>query len=63
MSTEERIDGLTPAGGTYSITYFQDDSGNPIDKAKASKAEIVEFNERGESIFRTYGYFEPSPAK
>ena len=62
MSTEERIDGATPAGGTYSIAYFKDDSGRPIEKSKASMMEIVEFNEKNEAIMRTYGNFGPPPA-
>jgi hypothetical protein len=45
----------TPNGGDYSVMYYQDAQGNPVDKKLASKAEIVEFKDNGEVVGRTYG--------
>jgi hypothetical protein len=53
--TEERIDGPTPQGGAYSIAYYRDENGELIDKAVASRVEIVEYDSRGNMIWRTYG--------
>lgn len=51
---EERTEGPTPNGGAYAIAYFQDADGNPADKDAAVQAEIVEFDEQGNQLFRTY---------
>ena len=53
--TQERIDGPTPNGGAYSIAYFQNEGGEPITKDLASKVEILEFDQNGSVIHRTYG--------
>jgi len=50
----ERIEGQTPAGGSYAIAYFSRD-GKPADKADAKEVEILEYTAEGECINRTYG--------
>jgi hypothetical protein len=50
-----RTDVPTPAGGVYSIAYFSDAEGCPVDKAQASKVEIHEFDAQGRCARRTYG--------
>ncbi|VTT96577.1 unnamed protein product [Gemmataceae bacterium] len=59
MVTEESKDGPTPSGGVRSTIYYTDDEGRPADKASATRTMIVEWNERGESINRIYGYLRP----
>lgn len=53
-NTEERQDGPTPNGGAFSISYFQDDKGNPVTKERATKIEVVEFDANKQQVFRTY---------
>lgn len=53
--TKESSFGKTPAGGVRSEIYYQDDDGNPVDKKKATRAEIVEYDKNGVAIRRTYG--------
>ena len=52
--TFERIDKPTPNGGSYSIAYFQNNRGKRTTKDKATKIEIVEFDEQDNIINRTY---------
>lgn len=54
QKTQERIDEKTPNGGAYSIAYFKDANGNPVEKEKSSSMEIVEFDNADRQIFRTY---------
>ncbi len=54
MANSERTEGPTPNGGAYSILYFQDADGNPVEKSEATRAEAVEFDAPGNQIFRTY---------
>lgn len=54
LETETRSDGATPAGGAYAIAYWQDASGNPVDRSKWVQAEIIEFTADGEHLMRTY---------
>lgn len=51
----ERVDGPTPNGGAYAIAYFRDSDGKPCPKDKAKTMEIVEYDEKGNDLFRTYG--------
>lgn len=60
MITQERADGSTPNGGAYSIVYYQDDDGQPADKTKATRVEIVEYDSRDNDIGRTYGILNAS---
>jgi len=53
--TSEHVVGPTPHGGAYSIAYWQDEEGQPTTKAKAKRAEIIEYDEDGKAIARTYG--------
>lgn len=57
---EERIEGPTPNGGAYSIAYWRDDNGNPVDREQATKVEIVEYDEAGEQVWRSYANMPPS---
>lgn len=54
MAKTKRVDGKTPKGGAYSIAYFQDSKGNPVDESKAVKAEIIEYDSKDKEINRTY---------
>ena len=54
MASSERKDGPTPNGGAYSIVYFQDEQGNPVEKEQATKMEAVEFDAADNQVFRTY---------
>ncbi len=54
MTTEERIDGPTPAGGTYAIMYFQDAKGEQCSKADAVRGELIEYGPNGDHLARTY---------
>ena len=54
MPTSETKKHSTPCGGDRSAIYYQDKNGNPVDKSKAVRAEIVEY--KGEQVVgRTYG--------
>lgn len=53
-NTQEKLNGNTPNGGTYSIAYFQDAEGQPTTKSTAKKMEIIEFDSKDNEIFRTY---------
>lgn len=53
-ATQQRNDGPTHNGGVYSIAYFSDSESNPTTKENATRMEIVEFDENGKGIFRTY---------
>lgn len=52
--TEERIDGPTPNGGTYSVAYFRDAEGNRCGKAEAASTEILEYDADDQCVGRTY---------
>ncbi len=60
-ATEERTDGPTPAGGAYAVAYWRAANGDPCPKAEAVRAEVIEFDGRGEPIARTYAEIERSP--
>lgn len=53
--TSETFDGPTPHGGVRTVVYYSDDDGNLVDKAAATRAEIVELDARGDQVHRTYG--------
>lgn len=54
MASSERREGPTPNGGAYSIMYYRDADGTPVEKSEATQAEAIEFNAADEQIFRTY---------
>jgi hypothetical protein len=58
MPTQESKVHKTPNGGVRSTVYYRDAEGNPVDKARAVQAEIVEFDGRGNIVGRTYGYLK-----
>lgn len=55
MATKQTLRGKTPNGGVKSTAFFSDAKGKPVDKSKATRVEIVEFNAAGEVVGRTYG--------
>lgn len=55
METFKKIDGPTPNGGAYAVIYFKDKNGRPCSEKDSVSFEISEFDEQGNSIFRTYG--------
>jgi hypothetical protein len=55
MAESERKDGKTPNGGDYSVAYYLDGSGNPVDKSKAKQMRIIEYTKDGKAIYSTYG--------
>lgn len=60
--TSERRMGPTPNGGASSEVYYQSASGAPAPKSLAVKGEVVEFNEAGVEIARTYFKIEKPKA-
>jgi hypothetical protein len=52
--TETRTNEPTPSGGAYSIAYWQDADGNPVDKSSWVQAEVIEFTADGEHLQRNY---------
>ena len=61
LETQTRPEGPTPNGGAYAIAYWQDMFGNPVSKDQSAMVEIVEYDETGEQIFRTYGINSSAP--
>ncbi len=61
--TSETIEGRTPAGGVKSTAFYQDDAEQPAEKDTATRVLIVEYDESGESIQRTYGTIGKEPAE
>ena len=55
LETQTRPEGPTPNGGAYAIAYWQDMFGNPVTKSEYARFEIVEYDETGNQVFRTYG--------
>ncbi len=51
---QERIEGPTPGGGLYAIAFYLDNRDRAVEKRKAKRAEIVEYDERDVAIARTY---------
>ncbi len=54
MSTSERIEGPTPAGGAYLIAQYSARDGSPATKANAYNAEVTEYAADGTELSRTY---------
>lgn len=57
--SKERIKGPTPHGGIYAIAYYQDANGQPTDKPSAVAAEIIEYDDAGGVVWRTYAKVMP----
>lgn len=57
MMHEERIDGPTPNGGSYSIARFFDAHGNAVSKAQGSRMEIAEYDTHDQLLFVTRGNY------
>jgi hypothetical protein len=58
MPKTESIDGPTPNGGVRSVIRYQNKEGQPVDKKKAVKCEVVELDASGDEVFRTYADLE-----
>lgn len=54
MLTQERLDGETPAGGTYSIAYYLNEKNEPCDKSVAKKVNVVEYDKDDNRITESY---------
>lgn len=54
--TVERRKGKTPNGGVASVCYYRDDEGRPVDKSLATRMEIHELDDDGNSIHRVYAH-------
>jgi hypothetical protein len=52
--TSERREGPTPHGGVASEAIYLNDANELADKEDATRVEILEFDESGEVIHRTY---------
>lgn len=54
MATQEVQTGKTPNGGSRSIAYYQDVQGDPAEKEDAIRVEVVELDDDGNTVGRTY---------
>lgn len=52
--TRTRTEGPTPNGGSYSIAYFRDAMGSPCPRERAAGIEVIEYDQNGNAVFRTY---------
>lgn len=59
MITEESQVHPTPAGGVRSTIYYLDDDKKPVDKSRATQAEVVEYDRHGKELQRTYASLSP----
>lgn len=57
MATE-RVEGPTPNGGAYAVIVYLGEDGDQAEKEQAAAAEVVEYDEQDEAIFRTYANFK-----
>lgn len=55
MSTTKRIDGETPAGGTYAVLTFVDDELRAVDEKDATQVVVAEFDGDDHMIAETLG--------
>jgi hypothetical protein len=55
MATFREHEGKTPGGGVRSRINFLDADGNPAEESQAVRAEIIEYDARGNQVGRTYG--------
>lgn len=60
METERTVYGQTPNGGVLAVIYFRGIDGGPTTEDSASFVEIIEYDEKGNALFRTYGASSPS---
>jgi hypothetical protein len=57
-ATSRRVEGPTPKGGAYSIGYFSHD-GRPVPQRFANQILIIEYDDDGREIYRTFGLCTP----
>lgn len=51
---QEKTEGPTPNGGSYSIAYYFNNKMQSIDKEAATRMIIVEYDEKGQRVAETY---------
>jgi hypothetical protein len=56
----ERINEPTPNGGIYAEIFYMNDSGEEVDKDKATQMIIKEFDENNTLIETTYASITPN---
>lgn len=59
MATSKTLNGPTPNGGVRAEAIFLNDDHENVDEKEATATEIIEYNEQGDIIFRTYGTYDP----
>ncbi|MCW2973974.1 MAG: hypothetical protein JWN72_2247 [Thermoleophilia bacterium] len=52
---EERTDGVTPAGGAYTIARYYDSDGTPAPRSRAHRVTFTEYDSEGAAIASTSG--------
>jgi hypothetical protein len=52
--TEREIDGPTPAGGARGVIRFRAADGRPADESEAVSAVVIEYDDEGKVLVRTY---------
>ena len=57
--TAERREGLTPSGGAYAVAFYSDERGVSVEKERATRVTITEYDEDGERIAETHGDLVP----
>lgn len=57
--TSERIEGPTPSGGVATLILYRDAEGNPAPKDVAVGAEVIELDDAGNHVGRTYADLRP----
>ena len=56
MATEQRVEGGVSPDAAYTIYFFQDDKGKPVEKEDATGGKYIEYTEEG--IALTSNFFE-----
>lgn len=56
----ERQEGPTANGGAYAVITYMDAQGQESERDQAVGAEVIEFNDLDEQVFRTYANFQPA---
>lgn len=51
---KEVVEGPTPHGGSFTVTYYFDSHYRPVIREKATRAIVHEYDDKSRSIFRDY---------
>ncbi len=54
MAQSKMFDGPTPKGGVKAEFFFMNEKNEAADESVATRIEIVEYDQSGKAIFRTY---------